>query len=197
MKNVLLHIKKGTLMVAMMATVIGYASERTSIVKDAKRTSITLKNVKEGNLLSIKDVNGFILYKEVIEQSGLYSKGFDLTALPNGKYFFELEKDVEIKTIPFSVSNKKVVFEKDAEETYHKPVAVLKNNMVYVTKLAPNGEPLKISFYSDEPSGAEELLYSEVIEGTQAIERVYKLESGNYKIVFKSNNKDFTKFINN
>ncbi|TYA74022.1 hypothetical protein [Seonamhaeicola marinus] len=197
MKNVLLNIRKGILTVAMMATVIGYASERTSIIKDAKRTSITLSNVKKGNLLSIKDVNGVVLYNETIEQTGIYTKGFDLTALPNGEYSFELDKDVEIRTIPFSVIDKKVVFNKEDETVYNKPVAVLKEGLVYVTKLAPKGEPLKISFYSVEASSAEELLYTETIEGTQAIERAFKLEAGNYKIVFNSDNKDFTKFINN
>jgi hypothetical protein len=40
-------------------------------------------------------------------------------------------------------------------------------------------------------------LHSEKITGVQAIERVYKLEKGNYKIIINSDNKEFTKFINN
>ncbi|WP_299548090.1 hypothetical protein [Seonamhaeicola sp.] len=194
MKNVLTNTKKGILMVAMAATVMGYAAERTSIIKDAKRTALTLNNVKEGNLLSIKDLNGLTLYKELIEKSGIYTKGFDLTALPDGDYFFELEKDVEIKTIPFSVTKNKVTFNKEEETLYHKPVAIVKDGMVYITKLAPDYEPLTISVYGTNNG---ELLYTETIKGTMAIERAYKLEAGNYRIVFHSNNKDFTKFINN
>ena len=40
--------------------------------------------------LSIVDMQGLALYKEAIEQNGFYSKGFDLTTLPKGDYFFEL-----------------------------------------------------------------------------------------------------------
>ena len=55
---------------------------------------------------------------------------------------------------------------------------------------------MMISFYNEKNSACEMLL-SEKTEGAQNIERVYKLEKENYKIVFNSNNLEFTKFINN
>ena len=55
---------------------------------------------------------------------------------------------------------------------------------------------MMISFYTEKNSACEMLL-SEKTEGAQNIERVYKLEKENYKIVFNSNNLEFTKFINN
>ena len=61
-------------MVTMFATLLSFANEASfySIKNDAKRTSLTLDNVKQGNLLSIKDNNGIILYKEIIQKSGTY-----------------------------------------------------------------------------------------------------------------------------
>ncbi|RED48856.1 hypothetical protein [Seonamhaeicola aphaedonensis] len=194
MKNVLSNFKKGILMVAIMATVTGYANDGKLIVKEAKRTSLTFKNVKQGNLLTIKDANGLTLYKELIEKSGVYSKGFDFTALPDGNYFFELEKDVEIKTIPFSVLSNKVTFNKELETLYHKPVAIVKKDMLYISKVASDYEPLTVSLYGKD-SG--ELLYTETITNTCVIEKAYKLKAGNYRLVLNSNNKYFTKFINN
>ena len=99
-------------MVTMFATLLSFANDASlfNIKNDAERTSLTLYNVKEGNLLSIKDNNGIILYKELIQESGTYTKGFDLTALPNGAYVFELSKDFEINSIPFTVKSKVVVF---------------------------------------------------------------------------------------
>lgn len=181
-------------MVALLATVIGYASEN-NIIKDVKKTDLRINNVKEGNLLTIKDVNGLILYKELIEKSGVYTKGFDLSALPNGDYFFELDKDVQIKTIPFSVTKNKVTFNKAEETIVFKPVAIVKNNLVTITKFAPNYESLKISIYSD--NGTNELLHTETIKGKQVIEKAYKLKTGKYKLVLNSNNKEYIKFINN
>ena len=197
MKNVLSNTKKVILMVAMMATVTGYANE-ISLIKygrNLRSTALTIANVKEGNLLSIKDGYGITLYKEIIDQTGIYTKGFDLTDLPNGNYFFELEKDMEIKSIPFTVKSNEVTFNKEKETTIFKPFVREKDDLVYITKLAANKEPLKLSVYGLN-DGSSRLLYTETIEGVQSIEKALKLEDGRYKIVFASNNREFTKYIN-
>ncbi|TXE13073.1 hypothetical protein FUA26_04565 [Seonamhaeicola algicola] len=198
MKNVFTHTKKVILMVAMLAAVMGYANEISLIKfgKDLRGTALTINNVKEGNLLSIKDIYGVTLYKEVIEQTGMYSKGFDLTDLPDGNYFFELEKDMEIKTIPFNVKDTVVSFNKNAETTTFKPFVRQKDDLVLITKLALNGEPLKVSVYGVYNT-VTDLLFNETIKDEKTIERVYKLESGKYKIVFNFDGKEFTKYINN
>lgn len=202
MKNVLKNTKKVILMVAFMATVMGYANETSlSIIKnDTKRTALILKNVKQGDLLSIIDINGIVLYKELIEKAGVYTKGFDLTELPDGDYIFELDKDVEIKMIPFTVLASDVFFDKEKETSFFKPITREKDNHIFVTKLSLNKEPLDINIYVETQGGSRnyELIHSERIENTRIIERVYKLsEKGNYKIIFYAKGRKFTKFINN
>lgn len=199
MKNLIKHTKKGFLMVTMFATLLSFANENSffTIKNDAKKTVLILKNVKEGNLLSIIDNNGIILYKELIEQNGVYSKGFDLTSLPDGKYIFELDKDIQIDTIPFTVTSNNVVFSKAEEKTIFKPYTRVKGNMLYITKLALNEEPLKIDIYFSNAIDSK-LMYSEKIEGTKNIQKVYRLsglEQGNYKVVMKTEGKTFTKNI--
>ena len=195
MKNVIKNIKKGTLTLALLATVISYANSISyNINNEAKKTSITLKNVKKGNQLSIVDNNGIILYKEFIEQAGVYIKSFDLTTLPDGYYFFELEKDVEIKTIPFVVKTNKVEFKKEASKSVFKPLLKAIDNRLFITKLSLNKEPLMIDIYYKNTK-----IYSEEIKDTQKIERIYKLdekEKGNYKVIFKSDGRTFEKHIN-
>jgi len=183
-------------MVTMFATLLSFANEASFIKDDAKKTALTLTDVKAGNQLYIKDANGNILYSELIQKSGIYAKGFDLTSLPNGEYIFELDKDFEIKTIPFTISFKNVVVNRRKGTTSFKPHLKQKGNLLFVTKLSPNLEAMKISIHTDNNSEYE-LLHSEKITGVQAIERVYKLEKGNYKIIINSDNKEFTKFINN
>jgi hypothetical protein len=198
MKNVLNNSKKGILMVTMLVTLLSFANEAsfTTIKDDAKKTALTLTNVKAGNQLTIKDANGTVLYSELIQKSGVYSKGFDLTSFPNGDYVFELDKGFEIKTIPFTVSFKNIVVDRSKRTTSFKPHLRQKGNLLFVSKLSPDQEAMRISIYTDNNS-AYELLHSEKITGVQAIERVYKLEKGNYKIVINSDNKEFTEFINN
>ncbi len=197
MKNVLTIPKKVILMVAMMATVMGYANEISLIKlgKGLKGTALTITNVKEGNQLSIKDNYGITLYKETIEQAGIYSKGFDLTDLPDGEYLFELEKDMEINTIPFSVKSSIVELKRNEEVTTFKPFLRQEAGLLYVTKFSPKSKPLKVSIYSTGTSN--ELLYTETIKDVQNIERVYKLERGSYELVFNFEGKEFAKHINN
>ncbi len=197
MKNLISNIKKSVLLILLFVNTLSYAGKITLTENDnIKRTALTLKNVKEGNLLSIKDESGLILYKELIEKAGLYSKGFDLTQLPNGNYFFELEKDMEIKTIPFIVKSNNVIFKKAQERTIHKPHTKIKGNAIYVTKLALHFQPLHIEIFLDTPYGYESL-YTEKIRNKKVIEKIYKLsEKGSYKIVYNTENRVFTKYFN-
>ncbi|MEP1487806.1 MAG: hypothetical protein ABJL44_11345 [Algibacter sp.] len=203
MKNVITNTKKGFLIVTLFATLLSFANEVsfTTIKNDAKRTSLTLENVKKGNLLSIKDDHGVILYKEQIEKTGNYTKGFDLTTLPNGSYLFELDGDVKIKTIPFTVESNQVIFNENLEFTSFKPIVRVKNELVFISKLALNKEPLKIDVYFESlnDSYASTRIYSETIKDTKKIERAFKLadlKNGTYKIVVKSEGREFTKYIN-
>ncbi|GAL65565.1 hypothetical protein JCM19301_4025 [Jejuia pallidilutea] len=205
MKSVFSIPKKAIVAAAITATVSGYANNNNSkSIKDDKITAITL-NVKQGNLLTIKDANGIILYKEIMEQKGVYSKGFDLTALPNGNYVIELEKDVEIKVMPFTVSSTKVSFNKESESVFFKPVTRVKEDLVYVTKLALNNEDLDIEIYKEADHYSfdyfninYELVYKEKVKNTKSLERIYKLsKKGNYKIVYYSQGRTHTEYINN
>ncbi|WP_303316461.1 hypothetical protein Q4Q34_06545 [Flavivirga abyssicola] len=200
MKNVIKTIEKNLLLVTMMlfAVMIGNATEISSfnVEGDLKGTALTIDNVKKGNLLSIKNNNGITVYKELIQSTGSYTKGFDLTELPNGNYFFEVDKDLQIETIPFSVKDDKVVFDKTKEAVIFKPYVREKDDFVYISKLALNLEPLKIRIYA-EYNGTFQLIRTEEVEGLKIVEKIYKLKEGNYKIVLNANDKEYTKFINN
>ncbi|KAA5827343.1 hypothetical protein FPF71_00415 [Algibacter amylolyticus] len=200
MKNTIKNSKKGILMVIMFTTMLSFANNASlfNIKNEAKRTSLTLLNVKQGNLLSVKDVNGIVLYKESMQKSGNYTKGFDLTALPDGSYVFELDKDMEINTIPFTVKSNIVLFDKEKETTIYKPMFVVKDNVVMLTKLALKEAPCHIKIYFLGDHG-EELMHAETVENTKTITKAYKLAGlkyGGYKIVCNSDGREFTKAIN-
>lgn len=198
MKNLTKNTRKGFLMLALIATSLSFANETSfySIKDDAKKTELTLTNVKAGNELTIKDTYGTILYTEQIKKSGNYVKGFDFTLLPDGAYVFELDKDLEIKTIPFTKTNKNIVINKGEETSSFKPYFKQQNDFLFISKLSPDMKAVKISIYADNNNDYS-LLLNESIKGNQTVERIYKLEKGNYKIVVNSDNKVFTKFITN
>ena len=196
MKNL---IKNSLVIVVLFTTLLGNANSSLKNSKDDTRTTLTLKDVKRGNELYVKDAYGIILYKEMIQNTGNYVKGFDLTTLPNGEYFFELDKGLEIKTIPFTVKSGIVDFEKDKETIVFKPFIRSNENIVYVSKLSLNKQPLAIKIYynANNHSGFD-LIHSEIIENTQTIKRVYNLnikEKGKYKIVTKTEGRTFIDYV--
>jgi len=185
-------VKTSLVIVVMFATMVSYANEfplltkeRTKIVKN-----ITFDNVKQGSLLLIKDSNEMILYKELIKKPGTYSKGFDLTALPDGDYYFELDKQVEIKVMPFQVKASIVEFKKDEEYKIFKPVVYVKGNYVYISRMSTVLKPIEIKVYNEN----DNLVFSEKIKEGKSLRRLYnfsKINEGNYTIIFKSEGRTF------
>ncbi len=195
MKNRKTTLRNIILSAALLTAMIGNATNGLHVnPKNNNKTIFTLNHVKSGNQLLIKDINGIILYKEQIKDSGTYSKGFDLTSLPNGSYVFEFEKDLEIKSFPFTVTLKNVVFSEN-ETTIHKPYVSVKGNYLFVSKLALNNEPLDIKIYFHDES---QLIYSEKIKDTKDIQKAFKLVpnvKGNYIIVLKANGREYYEHI--
>lgn len=188
-------------MVALLATVMGYANDKSffTLKNEANKTVLTLTHVKAGNLVSIKDESGIVLYKETIQQAGVYKKGFDFSNLADGKYFLEVNKDVEIDIAPFSVKDKKVSFDDEKSETIFKPVTILKGDKVFITKLALHNEALDIQVYFDNnDANGYDLIHSESIAGPKNIERIFQIENfkkGSYKIVYKTQGRLFVEYI--
>ena len=121
MKNL---ARKTVLVFTLMMSLTVLASNAKVETKDKskKLTNVSFKYVEPGSQLIIKDLKGLILYKESIEKYGAYSKGFDLTNLPDGDYYFELDSDLKLVVIPFKVEKNDVEFDKTSESTIYKPL---------------------------------------------------------------------------
>ncbi|MFB9053130.1 hypothetical protein ACFFVB_08555 [Formosa undariae] len=185
-------------MFAMVTGISSYANDNLSKLDNRKKSEITLtlNHVKEGQLLSIKDNYGYALYKSTISTSGAYNNTFDLTALPNGNYSFEHEKGLEIKIIPFTVSNEEVVFNKEEEKSIFKPSVKFKDHTVFLTQLDLNKEDVEVNIYysSNASYSNDELIYSEKISDETSIQRIYSLSekrSGHYKVFISANGRNY------
>ena len=194
------EVKTGILLVTTLATMLSYATPTTLDKKfKIENTTLSIYDVKQGQQLVIKDSNGLVIYKESIDKSGLYKKGFDLTALPNGEYYFELDKDLEVQVIPFTVRMNQVEFLKDKETKFFKPVIRFKENQVLLSRLSFDQKPLEVKIYYDYDSyGDYEVLHAEKFSDTKIIERVYQLDKnkkGSYKVVVKTEGREFTETV--
>ena len=188
-------IKNTLVLVILFTTLLGHANSSFKNSNDEKRTTLTLTDVKQGDELLIKDTHGIILYKEKIQNSGHYIKGFDLTELPDGDYFFELIKEMKIKIIPFNVTINEVTFKKDIESVIYKPLVKTEENKVYISKLSLHRKPLEIKVYYHKNDTQDfNLIYTETIENTKSIGRILNLdekEKGHYKIIIKTEGRTF------
>ncbi len=165
-----------------------------------KRAMIVLENVKDGQTLTLVSDLGEILYKEEITQTGRYVKNFDLASLPKGHYQFELEKDFEIKVIPVTVMNDDVLLETEKATIVYKPVVRVKEEIVYVSKLSLDHEPMTVKLYYEDSMAKNnyELIFAETLRNEDVLDRAYKLskkEKGNYRVVISTGDRTFTEYI--
>jgi hypothetical protein len=188
-------IKKYLVIVMMLGTFINYANENKNSfnITDGKRVKVEFKTVKKGHTLSIKDESGTIMYSQEIKKSGTYSQIFDLSKLEKGNYTTELEKDFEIIIKYFSVLDGKISF-KD-EKTIFKPVIRIKDNLILISKMNFEKEPLKIVLYYND----EIILSENTTDSGDIINRVYRISEkirGDYKVIVNTDNRTYKKDFN-
>ena len=191
-----MKINKIILVALMFGTLITSANEKDNTnYKEAKKTvKVEFNNVKKGQTLTIKNSNGLTVYNNEIQNSGDYSKTFDFSALENGIYSAELNKDFEIVIKQFYVENGLVTFLNNKDEKIFKPIIRTEGDLLLVSKINFNNEPLKVTLYYND-----EVVLSETISGDRLLKRVYKLsekEVGAYKVVVSSDERTYSKEFN-
>ncbi|MGA9270304.1 MAG: hypothetical protein WBV45_06755 [Lutimonas sp.] len=189
--------KKGLIVCALSVSMLAFANDVKHPVKEKepKVTSLNFAKVNKGSMLLIKDYNGLVLYKEAIQETGKYSKGFDLTSLPNGEYYFELDTELEIVVIPFDVESSEVNFQKENKTTIFKPMVRVKDDKVFVSRTSFESAPMDFKIYYALNS---DVVLSEKFENEPFIERVYDFsgsKKGEYLFVFRSNGRKYIKSI--
>ena len=193
MKNILV-------LAIVFATLSSNATENASFTtKEDGKTTLFLDNVLQGDQLLVKDEFGIILYRESIIKSGQYNKSFDLTALPDGDYVFELDKKIQIRVYPFSVASSKVKFEKESLKIYYKPTITVEKNNVKVRAYNPEKTAFSIEIYYNVSGDTFEKIYSETLTESASIFKNFKLlenEKEDYKLVITTNGKTFASIIN-
>ena len=188
-------IKKYLVVVMMLGTLINYANENKNSLNtiDGRRVKVEFKTVKKGHTLSIKDESGIVMYSQEIIKPGNYSQIFDLSKLQKGNYTTELEKDFEITIKSFSVLDGQILF-KD-EKTIFKPVVRIKDNLILISKMNFEKEPLKIVLYYND----EIILSENTTDSDDIINRVYRISKkrrGNYKVIINTDNRTYKKDFN-
>ena len=189
--------KRSLIILGLFTSLLSFANDGYNTIKEKepKVTNVSFKNVKLGSMLSIKDINGLVLYKESIVKKGAYSKGFDLTALPNGEYYFELDSELKIVIIPFNEVSNQVKFKKEEEFTIFKPNIRVKDDIVYVSRSSDSESSVNYRIYYQKNN---DLVYSEKLEIVMNFNRIFDFstsEKGTYLFVFFTEGRKFSKIF--
>jgi hypothetical protein len=184
-------IKTILLVVILLTTVIGYANEKVIDVSLKGITILKFSNVKKGHQYKIIDDKGTILFTEKIKRNGTFVKRFDFTALNNGSYILELDKDFEIIITPFIIQSNNVVFLEKNEKVIFKPVVRTENNQLLISHMSLEEQPLKIELYYNG-----ERIFKDQLVGDKILNKIYKLSSqkkGSYYLNMTSGGRSFIK----
>lgn len=184
--------KKYVLLAITLFTLLGYAAE--SPIYQTESSLVPFEKIADGNRLFIRNSQGIILHKKVIEKFESYDREFDLTALPDGNYTFEVEKGLKIKITPFVIFLSEVVFFKEKQTVIHKPIIRVKENTFSLSRLSTTSESLVLEIYNNK----NELIISEKFEKLMIVSRGYifpENEKGHYKIIIKTEGRIFEEVV--
>ena len=126
-------IKKIMVVVMVTMTIASYASVVKPLVKvksiGDKTFALIIHGLSGEVQISLKDQNGFILHSENHRDLLNYAEKYNLDALPEGRYYLEVEEKVKINVFPLSITAKDMSFDKTGKVNVFKPVLVLYHNL--------------------------------------------------------------------
>ena len=185
-------IKKHLVAVTFLLSLVSYATEKNiSSSTEGRKVKVEFTAVKKGQVLSIKNANSIVMYSDIIEMAGNYARTFDLTGLENGKYTTELEKDFETIIKPFLIKNGLVTFLPEENKTIFKPVIRTQDNLLLISKISLEDQPVKITLYYKG-----DVIYTETSKDTKVLNRALRLlknKKGNYTVAISADNKKYSK----
>lgn len=184
--KVLITLNKSILLVIgmLLLTTNVFASNINSTIKiiNAKRKvfALNIENIRVKDYkVQISDASKNLLLEDEISAKKRFSKVYDLSKLPEGKYEVKIEGDLYIRKqfVMLTTNILEVIGEEEVK--IFKPSLKLKENRIALNMLSPKGMPVTVSILSS--SGVT--IFSEKIENSLAIHKYYdmsKLPSGEY-----------------
>ncbi|MEM9299844.1 MAG: hypothetical protein AAGA64_15880 [Bacteroidota bacterium] len=145
-------------------------------------------------VVSLKNISGNTLYKEVLLSKDKYSKLYDLTALPVGSYTLEVDEDTRINTWSVELSSEGLSVDLNAKKEFFKPQIVEKDNVLGISFFNKTNETLEISVLNDRN---EEIFTEELAEDLVIMKQydLSKFDRGRYTVVARTAGKSFNEVI--
>jgi len=176
-----------------------FANKNNSTVKiinaERKVFTINVNNIRTKDYtVQISDVYGVVLFEDEIVASKKFSKIYDLSQLPLGKYEVEIEGDIFIRKQFVKILKDKLEVVGDEEVKIYKPSILLNEDKISLNMFSNGKEPVQVSIMNLQ----SETLFKESIKDKVAIHKYYdifQLPAGKYIVKIVTQGSYFYKEI--
>ena len=191
---------KRSLLIAMMvmATAVVFANGDKPNVKvenvGPKMVAVQASQLGTSQTqVQLKDENGLVLHKVVLNNNEKVNKRFDLTSLPAGNYDLEVENETSFTTTPIEVTAS-AAFVLDADQvTIIKPVVRQNGNLLDIILPSEDSASVSVTIFNNDLKP----VYRETVDGSTELRRydLSKLGKGGYRIKMRAQGREFIQFV--
>lgn len=190
MKNI---IKTTILSTALFASASLFAGDAKVVALNKKAVNVTVNNISETLSIRLFDNYGKNIYANHFKNDLNYASTYDLSSLPSGVYYLEVEDGSTYQKFEVTVSPIKVEVTKLAEEKVFEPSVRIKENLLFVNMFSLNRERSALVNVADKENT---IVLSERLIGTNNFGKIYDLSSlpkGEYELTVTSGGKEVVK----
>ncbi|MCW5517396.1 hypothetical protein [Muriicola sp. Z0-33] len=187
-------IKLSTVAGLLFTVAVGMAKEPNVklISKGAEKSLVFQMDAKaKETYIKLIDDNDNVIFKDKVSL-GNYAKRFNLSALPNGRYYFSTENAIKLYVYTLSVNESELILVDKSEKA--KPVFRKKGDRLFLNllNLDENKVDIKVIDSSDR------VVFKETIEDESIIEKAFNFEKAyedRYMVVVKDNNDVYYEYV--
>lgn len=191
-------ILKFRLVLAVVLTAVGAHANNADFYLHVKKEQgktirFALNDVKETDL-SIFDADEKLIYSENISGKNGVNRTYDLSELPKGTYFLEVETTAKVARYEITVSDKVAVLSKKATTETYKPVLTANNGFVTLNIANTEKSAVGLKIYDSNQNE----VYSETLKGAPSVSKKFDISNSTgekYTFVMTYDNKSFIESI--
>ena len=192
MKNVFKKLLMAILFLAALETMANDGLDLK--INEDQSLTVEVEKIEKGAILSLKNDNGEIVFRDTFNDQESYTKIFDFEKLSNGEYTLVLDKEFSISTSKIRKMEDKISIEKDSYKLDFKPL--YKNNgekiLLYLANPEENSVEIKIFDKFGVTVGeirCDDLVVKRTLDFS-------KVPSGNYFVKIRTKTNSFSKTLN-
>jgi hypothetical protein len=191
MKNVI-RLSVVTLLLCMSLQVS--AAEGLAVKVNEKSIVVEVGNSVKGATLTLKDMDGAILFRDRLMDGRSYNRALSLEDVPEGIYYLHFEDDFHIYTKKITKSKEGLFVEAKTSGVVFKPVFRVDDRKVKFSLPNPEGSLTEVRIYDSSGELMGTMMYKDTVVSKTL--DFSKVAPGEYEIEIKTKSNTFNKVMN-